>query len=106
MIHEIRPGDRIEYGIVRHKYGSYNRYRVRWRNPDTLLVLRQRWWQLWRPKTSWNWLMEPGLYCGYIAQYSSCHDAEAAIDSDVRERIGRTEGWVPVRCADEGADNH
>lgn len=102
---EIRPGERIEYRIVRYDYGDFRRYRVEWRNPDTVTILRSRWWQFWRPKTFWRWVMKPGIYGAYIADFTTCADAEAGIDSDIRQRRGRAEGWVPVRCADEKAEN-
>lgn len=109
MIKDIRPGEHREYRIVRQT-GKKNRYRVEHRNPDTIFVDPVRWWQFWRwageHNGQWRFMMTSGLYHNYVEEWSTCHEAETAIDSDVRERIGRAEGWVPVRCANEGADNH
>ena len=97
----IRPGERIQYRIVRRE-GSPVLYRIQWRNADTVAILRRYWWQLWRRRSSWQWLKRPGIYTMEVQTYSSCHAAEADIDTDVRERIGRAEGWIPVSCSDEG----
>ena len=106
IIRTIRPGERIEYRIIRRE-GDFPRYRVEWRNPD-IAIQPTQWWRFWNtdPAGLWRLMRRAGLYGDFILEFSNCHDAEACIDADVRERIGRAEGWVPVRCASEGADNH
>lgn len=104
IIRVIRQGERIEYRIVK-RTGLFNRYRVQYRNPDAL-IFKAKWWQPWKEDQQWSFLMTSGLYHNYVQEVSSCHDAEAVIDADLRERIGMAEGWVPVSCAEEGARNH
>ena len=89
-IHEIRQGERREYRILR--YGLETSYRIQSRNPDS-------WFK------SWATMKTQGCYYNDPVQVSSCHDALATIDSDVRHRRSMAMGWTPVTCDSEGAAN-
>ena len=92
QIYDIRQGERREYQILKYS-SNLPKFVVQYRNPDS-------WFSTWYD------MMTQGLYFNYALTFSTCHDAQCCITSDVLERQAQAKGWIPVACPHDGASNH